>query len=156
MLVLQISRKKLEESRQRLGGFDDVAAARKREKLLGTAEYRLEHMRKRLSAQDAANLRRREEIEGLRRDKLQRELIVARLERQLDEVRAAMESQSRELREEAESRDNAQREIQSTQALMQRELKQFEEVRQVTGRPGGLLGSAHMYSGRRSKARLPP
>jgi len=83
----QITRKKITDTRSRMQGYDDVAAARRREKDLKAAEYRLQHEKQRLSSQAATNRQLKGEVESLRRDRMQRLGIIDKLDAQVEAAR---------------------------------------------------------------------
>jgi hypothetical protein len=66
-----------------------VQESRKREKNLKAAEYRLQHELQRLSSLTASNSVSKDEVESLRRDRLQRQTIVERLEAKLAKLRVS-------------------------------------------------------------------
>lgn len=85
----QITRKKINDTRGRLHGFDDVQLARRREKVMRAAEYRLQHEKQRLSTQEAANKGLKTDVENLRRDRMQRLIIIDKIQAQVDEARVS-------------------------------------------------------------------
>lgn len=86
---VQITRKKITDTRSRMQGYDDVAAARRREKLLKAAEYRLQHEQQRLSSKIAQNKALKDDVESLRRDRMQRLGIIDKVEAQLQSIRVS-------------------------------------------------------------------
>lgn len=88
-MSVQITRKKINDTRGRLQGFDDVQLARRREKVMRAAEYRLQHEKQRLSTQEAANKGLKADVENLRRDRMQRLVIIDKIQAQVDEARVS-------------------------------------------------------------------
>ena len=122
----QISRKKLEDSRERLRGRNDVEEVRRHRTLLKQAEDRLETTLCRLNEQTASNSQLQSGVDDLRRDKMQRQAIVSKLQDEVARATEEADAYAQEQREVAETRDAMQREIQTLQTSIQRELENFE------------------------------
>lgn len=123
---IEISRKKLEESRAKMRGVDDTSEMRARGKAVKTAEHRLDVIMSKLNQINKQNEGTRGTIESLRRDKIQRQRIVWRLQREVAETKKKLEQCGTDAAAASEARDKADREIGALQATIQREAAQFE------------------------------
>ncbi len=157
---IRISNGKLTETRTRLRGVDDTSEAKSRAKAMRTAEHRLDIIMGRLNqmvrsahhgmptrtsgvyddppvfVQSKTNDMHRTEIESLRLDKLQRQRIVRRLERDLAETRRRVGAAKSDAQSTTEGRDKAQRDISSLQALLEHEQAAFASELQARGSGG--------------------